>query len=111
MNDTPKAKATSEEQGMPAFQRSRRRAYSDSEGTAMCRVCIDRLDDSGGHDQPKRILHSSRLVFAEAHVQREFATVRHNCGIDEAERMMQASWVESWFRTGSNSERDVRLDL
>jgi 4-amino-4-deoxy-L-arabinose transferase-like glycosyltransferase len=25
--------------------------------------------------------------------------------------MMQASWVESWFRSGSHSERDVRLDL
>lgn len=25
--------------------------------------------------------------------------------------MMQVSWVQSWFRTGSNSERDVRLDL
>jgi 4-amino-4-deoxy-L-arabinose transferase-like glycosyltransferase len=25
--------------------------------------------------------------------------------------MTQAGWVEGWFRTGSNSERDVRLDL
>ncbi|HEY0940405.1 MAG TPA: glycosyltransferase family 39 protein [Steroidobacter sp.] len=25
--------------------------------------------------------------------------------------MRQAGWVESWFRAGSNSERDVRLDL
>jgi hypothetical protein len=44
MKDTPNAKATSDEHGMPAFHRSRKRAYNGSEVAGKGWVSIGGLD-------------------------------------------------------------------